>query len=543
MTRLSHDKVHNNNYLKKDCGDCDPLSKDQQEVVSFLSRADSYPDACNLVQRIDTHISHIFLAGAFAYKLKRAIALPYLNFSTLAKRHEVCLTELRLNQRTAPRLYLGVVPITQMPNGDLKLDGVGAAVDWLVKMRRFDNSSLFSNLAERGELTQSLAEQLAHAIAQLHTISAPIRGDFEPQRTRSVLDVNEAGFLAHDGSVITREQAKDLSQRSVATLDPCTSLLVAREAAGKLRHCHGDLHLANICLFENKPTLFDALEFNAAMAEIDVFYDLAFLLMDFDHYGLRALANITLNRYLDLTNDLQGLALLPLFLSMRAAVRSHVSLAQTKTTHVTDRDLRKDAKTFYQMACDYLSPPSPRLIAIGGFSGTGKSCVARAMAPELGASPGARIVRTDAVRKRLAKVDLYTALPKSGYRNSQSERTYGVMFEEAKIAIKAGHSVICDGVFARPEDRRQVRSLAKDLNVPFSGIWLTASEQILLERVATRVNDISDATQQVVHCQYALGSGALDWDRVDASADLATTVGRARRCLARNLDHAPKPSD
>lgn len=531
MTSRPREQANNNGRQQNLGVGNDHTPQDQQAVIDFLSRCDAYRDRCSSVERIDTHISHIFLTGDFAYKLKRSLVLPYLDFSTSDKRRAVCQTELRLNQRTAPTLYLAVIPITREADGSLKLDGIGRPVDWLVKMRRFDNATLFSKMAERGDLTESISEQLAHAIAEFHEISEPLHGDFEPQRTRAVLDVNLAGFLAHGGSVVTASQARTLTERSVSALDQCAPLLVARETAGKLRHCHGDLHLANICLIDDKPTLFDALEFNAAMAEIDVLYDLAFLLMDFDHWGLRTLANVTFNRYIDMTNDLQGLELLPLFLSMRAAVRSHVSLAQHETITDAVRDLSADAKAFYEMACAYLLPSTPRLLAVGGFSGTGKSCVARAIAPELGAAPGARIVRTDAVRKRLAGSDLYAPLPQSGYGTELSQRTYEVMYEEARCALKAGQSVICDGVFARPQDRQQVRALAEDLNVPFSGIWLTAPERTLIERVTARVNDISDASPQIVRRQLSVSPGTMDWHEVDASANLATTVTRARRCL------------
>ncbi|NQW00891.1 MAG: AAA family ATPase [Rhodospirillales bacterium] len=514
----------------------DVKTSDQHEVIAFLSLPGTYGDGVTHVERIDTHISHVFIAGPYAYKLKRCVVMPYLDFSTITRRRQTCRTEFRINRRTAPDMYLGVIPVTRQRDGILALNGTGRPVDWLVKMVKFDETNLFSQLAESHSLTQATMETLAHTIADFHGTCARISGHFEPARTRSVLDVNLASFLKQGSTFIDQEQARDLTERSLDWLDRCTALLEKREREGQLRHCHGDLHLANICLFEGKPTLFDALEFNLSFAEIDVFYDLAFLLMDLDHRGLQGLANLVLNRYLDITGDVEGMALLPLFLSMRAAVRAHVSLAQITGQAKISRDLVIDAKILFQMATDYLSPPSPQLIAIGGLSGTGKSTLAREIAPQIGAAPGARVVRTDALRKRLAGVGLFDRLPQKSYSPEMTEKTYAALYDEAETALSGGHSVICDGVFSRSEERRKVERMAKDLGLPFIGIWLTAPESQLMQRVADRTNDISDATEHVVRQQLSYTTGPIDWQTVDASDQADATAARLRDVLDINPD-------
>ncbi len=504
---------------------------DQEEILIFLSDADTYGLPVGSVSRIDTHISHVFLAGPFAYKLKKALVLPYLNFSTVSRRRKTCEIELRINRRTAPDMYLDVVPVTRQPNGRLQLAGDGQAVDWLVKMLRFDNATLFRNLAERRQLTEPLTDQLAAAIADFHGASEVIRGGFEPNRTGALLDVNLASFRAHGRNLISAQQARSLTRRTHQVLEQQASLLKKREDDGRLRHCHGDLHLANICLFHGKPTLFDALEFNLAFAEIDVFYDLAFLLMDFDHWHLRPLGNRTLNRYLDSTGDLEGLQLLPLFLSLRAAVRSHVTLAQIPPQGPSDPDLRRDVELYFRRAEAYLSPPSPALMAIGGFSGTGKSCQARALAPHLGPAPGARIVRTDALRKGLAGIDPHDRLPPSGYSPAATDKTYNQVYADARQILLAGHSAICDGVFANPRHRQILESLARDLKVPFVGIWLNAPLDTRVGRIHTRVHDISDATEPVARQQSAVDPGPMSWHQIDAADDLKSTTQRIRQTL------------
>ena len=508
------------------------MNDHQGEVIALLSRPETYDSAVDHVQRIDTHISHIFLAGPFAYKLKRAVIFPYLDFSSVSKRRQTCWTELCINRRTAPDMYLDVIPITREGDGSLRLSGTGRPVDWLVKMVRFDDDFLFSRMAERDALSEPLMEQLAKTIANFHTACAKISDHFGPNRTRSVLDVNLSSFLSHSGKIIAEAQARQLTNQSLSLLNHLSGLLEKRETEGQLRHCHGDLHLANICLFQGKPTLFDALEFNKAFAEIDVFYDLAFLLMDLDHCQRRSLANIVLNRYLDITGDVEGLALLPLFLSMRAAVRSHVSLAQISKQYEIDPDLVSNAKTFFQMATDYLSQPPPNMIVIGGLSGTGKSSLARAIAPQIGAAPGARVVRTDAIRKRLFGSDLQDRLPQQGYTPDMTSKTYDTVYKEARIALASGHSVICDGVFAHSDERQNIEAIAQELAVPFFGIWLYAPEDVLVQRVNDRVNDISDATETVVRQQLSYDTGPINWSRIDASGKLDQMSSQALEMIA-----------
>ena len=302
---------------------------DQKKVFDFMALPRAYPDRPATVERIDTHASIVFLAGSFAYKVKRAVKYPFLDFSTLARRHQACQNELRINRRTAPDLYLDLVPITLTSDGLLLLGGAGEAVEWALRMRRFDQANLYDRMAVEGRLEVSAMPPLASAIAAFHAIAdrwlTPAQAVLPLE---FVLAENDA-VLAANADLFPPLEARALTQSSGDALAALSPLLAARASGGYVRHCHGDLHLRNIVEIEGKPVLFDAIEFDDSLATIDVLYDLAFLLMDLGKRGLTAHANEVLNAYLDeegSTGNLLGLAALPLFLSMRAMIRAKVEL-------------------------------------------------------------------------------------------------------------------------------------------------------------------------------------------------------------------------
>ena len=250
------------------------------------------------------------------------------------------------------------------------------------------------------------------------------------------------------------------------------ALLEARRAAGKVRRCHGDLHLRNICLVDGEPTLFDCLEFSEALASIDVLYDLAFLLMDLEHRGLTGLANRVLNRYLDRTGEDHGLAAMPLFMSLRAGIRAHVTataLAQAKSPQKA-RDMAAEARRYLDLAHHVLAPQPRRLVAIGGPSGSGKSTLAMGLAPELGLRPGARVLRSDVARKLLLGAAPETRLAADAYTPEITRRVYDALCEKAATALAAGYSAIIDAVSLAPAERRTFAEVARRAGVPFSGL-------------------------------------------------------------------------
>jgi predicted kinase len=269
--------------------------------------------------------------------------------------------------------------------------------------------------------------------------------------------------------------------------------------------------------------LFDAMEFNESFASIDIFFDLAFLLMDFERRGMPEFATTVLSRALAQTRDIEALAALPLFLSLRAAIRAF---------NVAAMGQAGDARDYFDRARTYLTPVPPRLLAVGGLQGTGKSNLSRRLAPLVGARPGALVLRSDVARKVLMGVPPETRLPETAYTEAITREVYRGMLKDAEMAIAAGHSVILDAVFARPEQRDSVAELAANLDVPFDGFWLEADAETLRHRVETRKNNASDATVAVLDRQMTRDPGPISWHRLDSSGSKDATLAAAQRILA-----------
>jgi aminoglycoside phosphotransferase family enzyme/predicted kinase len=512
-------------------------TEDQREVIDFLAAPATHGGAP--VECVETHASVVFLAGGRALKLKRAVQYDYLDFSTAARRRTMCEAELRLNQRTAPALYRGVVAVTRERGGSLALGGTGVPVDWVIDMRRFDQDGLFDRLAARGALDPGLMRPLAAAIAELHRASEPCPDQGGRHGMAWVVDGNAAGFAEEGAGVLDTGTASRVTGESRALIARHGTQLDARRDTGFVRRCHGDLHLRNIVLIDGRPTLFDAIEFNDAIACIDVLYDLAFLIMDVWRRRLPRHANIILNEYLGETLDFEGISLLPLFLSCRAAVRAKTSV--TAATLHSDpsrrRELADTSRAYLSMADELLRPPGPCLVAIGGYSGSGKSTLARGLAPAMGAVPGALIVRTDEVRKRLLGVPPLSPLGTEGYTPDVTRQAYAAVAARAGSILAAGHSVVVDAVFARAADREAVESVARAAAVPFAGVWLEAPESTLAERTTLRRGDASDADPATVRAQVAAGAGTVGWDRVAASSGPEHVLRHAATLVARRVGH------
>lgn len=500
------------------------ITEDQTEVIACLARSDTYGPECTGVQRIDTHSAIVFLAGTRALKLKRAVRYDYLDFSTADLRRRLCEAEVTLNRRTAPGIYRGVARVTRESDGQLALDGRGTPVEWLVDMRRFDDAALCDRLAARGELSLESMGALAAAIAKLHADAERRNDRGGSAGMQWVVDGNLASFEEFS-SVFSADARALLATRSARALALARPLLDTRRSKGFVRQCHGDLHLRNIVLLDGTPTLFDAVEFNDAIACTDVFYDLAFLPMDLWRRGLSRHANLALNDYVRRTVDREGLALLPLFLSCRAAVRAKTSAtaAGLATDQLSAQGLIDGARGYMDLALAFLEPAPASLIAIGGLSGSGKSTVAASVAPLVGRAPGALHVRSDVIRKQLQGVEPLTRLPVSAYGSDVTAKVYAEMRHVTAESLAAGHSVICDGVFAAGSERDALADVAAAAHVPFVPIWLEASAPTLVGRVQSRHADASDANEDVVRMQLAHGAGAPEWTPVNAEGDADQT--------------------
>ena len=508
----------------------------QDEVVAFLASPAAHGGEAR-IERIDTHISRIFLAGERALKLKRAVRFPegapILDFTTVEARRAACEAEVAVNRRTAPALYLGTAPVLRDAAGALRLGRPGAAVedarDWVVVMCRFDQEALLDAMARRGALDAAVLDDLADAVARFHE-DAERTPDYGGAGAMGAVVSGTTGDLRRFAPAILEAAAVDaLAAALDEALAANGALLDARRAAGFVRHCHGDLHLRNICLLDGKPTPFDAIEFNPAIANIDVLYDLAFLLMDLAHRGMEAAANAVLNRYLAHEGDYGGLAALPLFLALRAAIRAQI--AATRAEEGGDGEAAEEARAYLALAQRFLALAPPVLVAVGGLSGSGKSLIARALAPALGRAPGAVVLRSDVIRKRLMGAAPEARLGADAYADEVTGRVYREIAERAGAVLASGFSAVADAVHARAAERRAIEDVAAAHGAPFHGLWLDAPEAVRIERVSGRGRDASDADAGIARRQSSFALGDIGWSRIDASAPPDDVAASCRRAL------------
>jgi aminoglycoside phosphotransferase family enzyme/predicted kinase len=478
----------------------------QAEVAAFLAGlAGAAP--------IETHISAVFVGLDTAWKMKKAVALGFLDFSSLEARAHFCQRELELNQPAAPGIYRDVVAITRALDGSLQEDGDGEVVEWVLRMAPIPAGDFLDAVAARGALTPELLDGLGDSLFALHQAAPLVTGLDAPAAMVQVLDGN---LRAARAAGLPEAALAPLATRFQAALEGVAPKLAARSAEGRIRRCHGDLHLGNLCLWQGKPTPFDALEFDEALARIDTGYDLAFLLMDLDQQAGRAAANRAFNRTLARSGDYGVLGPLPLWLGLRALVRAHVQAARGR-----------DGGALLRAAADYLAPPPARLIAVGGLQGTGKSTLARGLAPALGAAPGALLLRSDELRKRRFGLAPEEPLPPAAYTEAVSSATHEELFTIAEAALRQGHAVALDAMFLDPRHRLKAAEIAARVGVPFQGFWLEAPMEVLKSRILARRGDASDATIAVLERAAQADPGPIDWHRLDAAGDALAAARKA----------------
>ncbi len=496
----------------------------QEEIVKFLSSPLTYGGAA--VQQIDTHLSHVFLVGARVYKIKRAVRYDFVDFSTLALRKQACEKEVSVNRRTAPDMYLGVTPISRDKDG-LRWDGGGEIVEWAVEMARFDAGDQFDELLARGKLERPAIASLADKIASFHLGAMPKTTMPPGEEFSDLLDQISTSLHEHEIGAKRERDVARWTTLAFAEHKKHAWLLEARRRHGWVRHCHGDLHLANICLFNGKATPFDAIEFNENLSTVDVLYDLAFVLMDLVNHGKTEYANLLLNRYLYQMRDYAGLALLRLFQSTRAAVRAMVLGLPTQP-----EPRRRMAERYLDLALEYLNGESePQMIAVGGYSGAGKSMLAAKLALEHNGQCGAIVLNSDVIRKILAGRCPEDRLEAEYYSDAATAGVYDRMFKDARRTLRAGQPVVLDATFLDPGYRSRAKAVAKRAGVSFKGLWLTVPREVLFGRVSSRLGGVSDADIAVLEQQLHTTVEPQEWRSVDASQTSDSTLKTAREIL------------
>jgi aminoglycoside phosphotransferase family enzyme/predicted kinase len=470
------------------------IPADQHEVAAYLSQRSGGPPR-------ETHISAVFIGRDTVWKLKKAIRMPFLDFTTLDARAHFLRRELALNQPAAPGMYRDVVAVSRRLDGTLELGGDNP-VDWVLRMAPVLDGDFFEVIVSDGRLTAELLDALGDCVAAYHARLSPVAGW---DSAEAMLRITEGNVRSASAAGLPADAVAAWHRRMAAAVEANRAWLAERSAAGDVRRCHGDLHLGNVCLWQGKPVAFDALEFDEALATIDVGYDLAFLLMDLDRRVGRGAANRVMNRYVARTGDI-AMRGFPMFLSQRAMIRAHVLKA-----------MRQDADGYLAAAQAYLDPAPPMVVAIGGLQGTGKSTLARALAPGLGPAPGALVLRSDEIRKRLHGADPETKLRPEAYADAANAATNAAVVEQARLAAAAGHAAIVDATFLDPAVRVDLAAAVRPTGAPFLGIWLHAPLAVLEARVGARSGDASDATVSVLRQAAAINPGAGDWLAVEAS--------------------------
>lgn len=457
------------------------------------------------IRLIQTHISYIFLTGEYAYKLKKPVNFGFLNFTTLEQRQHFCREELRLNQRGAPELYLEVLPICQQADR-FQLAGDGIAVEYTIKMRQFPDDALLSNIFEQGELTPELVQTLAGVVAQYHVgaeTSDYIRSFGEVAQIRQAFDENYAQTEQYVGGPQTQaqfEQTRDYSDRFFSQNQ---ALFASRVQNNCIRACHGDLHLGNVCYWQNQLMLFDCIEFNEPFRFVDVMYDVAFMVMDLQAKQRPDLANLFLNTYIEQTGDWEGLQVLPLYISRQAYVRAKVTsflLNDPAVSEAAKQTASQTAAMYYRLSWQSTQAQAGKIFLMSGLSGAGKTTVARQLAPQIGAIH----IRSDAVRKHLAGIPLNQRGDQSGqfgsgiYTPEMTQKTYDRLQELALLLAKQGWSVILDAKYDRQALRQPVMTEAESHHLTVKILRCTAPLEVLRDRLNARQGDIADATAELI---------------------------------------------
>lgn len=459
---------------------------------------------------IETHISQVFVGHDAAFKRRKPVKLTFLDFSDPEARRRYAEREVALNAPHAPGLYRGVRAVTRASDGTLALDGAGEAIDWVVEMTPLPAGCFLDHVAAAGGLDATLLDSIADAVAAMHAALSAAGGS-------DITTVARNTFLAAVEAGMDRARIEAWLAACITAIGARGQALAGRAAAGHVRRCHGDLHLGNLVLLHGRPVPFDALEFDEHLATVDTGYDLAFLLMDLDQRVSRRAANRVLNRYVARTGDAGLVAGLPPWLSLRAMIRAHVAARRADAA---------EAARYLAAAEAYLAPSPPVLVAIGGLQGTGKSTLARALAPTLGAAPGALVLRSDEIRKRLAGAAPEDRLPAEAYARAATAAVYASLIGDARTAIAAGHATIADAVFQNPAERAAIAAAAGTAR--FVGLWLEVPRPVAEARLAARIGDASDADAAVLRASAARDPGPITWHRIDATdAEAACAMARA----------------
>ena len=477
------------------------------DPIAALLKAGSFEHPVDDIKLVETHIPWVLLTGQFAYKIKKPVNLGFVDFSLLEKRRFYCEEEVRLNRRLAPEIYLETVPVTHSPGKPPLMNGKGKAIEYAVKMMLFPWEAQLDRILDRNELKPLHLDGFAHVIATFHKtaqraetetaygdlehLSQPVYENFTQIRD----NVSNKALLQ---TLVTLETR---SHEEIHRLEPVFN---QRKADGFIRECHGDLHLRNMAWVNDKPLVFDCIEFNSNLRWIDVISEIAFLVMDLEKRKQSELAYRFLNAYLERSGDYHGLLLLTCYLTYRTLVRAKVEAIRSGQSHVPPEEQATAYQSFQdylQLAVKYNQGRPLHLIITHGLSGSGKTTLTQRLIEQLGAIR----IRSDVERKRLfglkAEDNGRAKVETDIYSEDASQRTYSKLVELADHALEGGYPVIIDAACLKAEQRERFRSLASIKRIPYTILEFSFSESTLRHRIKNRTHGASDADLTVLEHQ------------------------------------------
>lgn len=476
-------------------------------LIEALQNRALYDHPVSTFKLIETHCAWVLLTGEYVYKIKKPLNLGFLDFSTLEKRRHVCAEEIRLNQRLAKEIYLEVVPITGSMEAP-QLNGESGVIEYAVKMRQFEAGMEFDQLLKKGKLTGDHIDELATRVASFHQSLEGATADTAfgtPTTIQQPMLENFSQLAAVLPDAIERQPLEQLRQWTVDQLARLAPELKARKMDGFIRECHGDLHLANVTLYQNSVMLFDCLEFNPKLRWIDQISDIAFMVMDLDAHGRSDLSFLFLNRWLQQTGDYAGVPLLRLYLVYRAVVRAKVARIR-QTQRPNEEDLQQ-YQHYLELATSYTQQQITPLMITHGLSGSGKSCISQLILEQLGAIR----VRSDVERKRLhglsAEARSKSTVNDDLYTDTSSKMTYQQLAIAAHAITAGGYPAIIDATFLKRAQRQQFKAIADKLAVPFIILHFHAPEALLRQWIIERnkkADDPSEADISVLEHQIEM---------------------------------------
>jgi aminoglycoside phosphotransferase family enzyme/predicted kinase len=475
------------------------------QLIEALSDPAAYPHPAESVEVHQTHISIVFLAGPFAYKIKKPVNLGFVSYGTLQRRRHFCEEEVRLNRRLAPEIYLAVVAVTQ-DGGALRMEGTGEVVEWAVKMKRLPDTATLRAHLERGTAGVATMADLAGRLARFHAAAESgshvnAGASFEAIARNARENFEQAAPQV--GIALSQSTLDRLKARTEVALASLQVLIDERARRGIPRDTHGDLRLDHVYWFpERDPpadwVIVDCIEFDERFRYADPVADLAFLAMELTLESSRDLARSLTDAYLRACNDEDGRSLLSFYMAYRAAVRGKVEgikLAQPEILEFQRARAQARARALWLFALAELEDPSrkPCLVLLAGLPGSGKSSLARALAVRA----GFEVIRSDEVRKDLAGRSGQPSVPSSFgeglYTPDWNDRTYTECLRRAEALIFEGRRVLVDASFREEARRRHFLEVAVRWGITGWLLLCHAEPDVIRSRLARRRGDASDA--------------------------------------------------